>query len=81
MLPRSLTKRAGQPRPVAVTVTESYEADSSVEQLARTGPERIADRTDELAHGVTTDRVESGQAAWPTSGIPAATATRFGIAH
>ena len=78
MLPRSLTKRLVN-HTRGREVTESYAADWSVEQL-REPAQRIADRIDELARGGATDRVESGHP-WPASGVPAATATRFGIAH
>ena len=78
MLPRSLTKRLVN-HARGSDVTESYAADWSVEQL-REPAQRIADRIDELAHGVTTDGVASGQP-WLAPGIPAATGTRFGIAH
>ena len=78
MLPRSLTKRLVN-HTRGGDVTESYAADWSVEQL-REPTQRIADRIDELACGVVTDRVGSGHP-WPASGIPAAAETRFGIAH
>ena len=68
MLPRSLTKRLVN-HARGSDVTESYAADWSVEQL-REPAQRIADRIDELATGVVTDRVESRQP-WPAlpSGI------------
>lgn len=78
MLPRSLTKRLVN-HARGSDVTESYAADWSVEQL-REPAQWIADRIDELAHGVATDRIGSGQP-WPRSGIPTATVTPFGIAH
>ena len=78
MLPRSLTKRLVN-HVRGSDVTEGYAADWSVEQL-REPAQRIADRIDELACGVTTDRVGSGHT-WPESGIPAAAVTPFGIAH
>ena len=55
MLPRSLTKRLVN-HARGSDVTESYAADWSVEQL-REPAQRIADRIDELAREVATDRV------------------------
>ena len=78
MLPRSLTKRLVN-HARGRDVTESYAADWSVEQL-REPAQRIADRIDELARGVATDRVGSGQP-WPASGVPAAMEKRSGIVH
>ena len=79
MLPPSLTKRLVN-HARGSDVTESTAADWSVEQL-RAPAQPIADRIDELARGVATDRVESGQP-WPASGVPAAAGDmRFGIAH
>ena len=78
MLPRSLTKRLVN-HARGRDVTESYAADWSVEQL-REPAQRIADRIDELAQGVPTDRFESVPQ-WPASGVSAAAETRFGIAH
>ena len=79
MLPRSLTKRLVNHARTS-DVTESYAADWSVEQL-REPAQRIADRIDELARRVATDRVGSGQP-WPASGVRAAAGeTRFGIVH
>ena len=78
MLPRSLTKRLVN-HARGSDVTESYAADWSVEQL-REPAQRIADRIDELARGVATDRTESGHPR-PASGVPTGTETRFGIAH
>jgi len=77
MLPRSLTKRLVN-HARGSDVTESYAADWSVEQL-REPAQRIADRIDELAQGVVTDRVVSGYP-WPAPVVPAATEPRFGIA-
>ena len=78
MLPRSLTKRLVN-HARGSDVTESYAADWSVEQLR--GPaQRIADRIDQLAHGVVPDRAVSGYP-WPAPAVPAAAETRFGIAH
>ncbi|MYF76815.1 MAG: integrase family protein [Acidobacteria bacterium] len=77
MLPRSLTKRLVN-HARGSDVTESYAADWSVEQL-REPAQRIADRIDELAHGVVADRAVSGYP-WPAPAVPAAVETRFGIA-
>ena len=79
ILPRSLTKRLVNHARTS-DVTESYAADWSVEQL-REPPQRIADRIDELARGVATDRVGSGRP-WLASGVPAAAReTQIGIVH
>ena len=79
MLPRSLTKRLVN-HARGSDVTESHAADWSVDQL-REPAQRIADRIDELASGVATDRVAIGQP-WLASGASATVGeTRFGIAH
>ena len=78
MLPRSLTKRLVN-HARGSDVTESYAADWSVEQL-RDPAQRIADRIDELAQGVVTDRAVSGYS-WPIPEVPAAVETRLGIPH
>ncbi|MYH21916.1 MAG: integrase family protein [Acidobacteria bacterium] len=78
MLPRSLTKRLVN-HARGSDVTESYAADWSVEQL-REPAQRIADRIDELAHGVVTDRVQPGYP-WPAPALPVPPEMRFGIAH
>ena len=79
MLPRSLTKRLVN-HARGSDITESYAANWSVDQL-REPAQRIADRIDELARGVATDRVGIGQP-WLASGASATVGeTRFGIAH
>ena len=78
MLPRSLTKRLVN-HARGSDVTESYAADWSVEQL-RAPAQRIADRIDELAHGVATVPAEPGPT-WPAPALPAPPELRFGIAH
>ena len=78
MLPRSLTKRLVN-HARGSDVTESYAADWSVEQL-REPAQRIADRIDELAHGVATVPAEPGPT-WPAPALPVPPELRFGIAH
>ena len=75
MLPRSLTKRLVN-HARGSDITESYAANWSVDQL-REPAQRIADRIDELARGVATDRVGIGQP-WLASGASATVGeTRF----
>ena len=78
MLPRSLTKRLVN-HARGSDVTESYAADWSVEQL-REPAQRIADRIDELAHGVVAVRAVSGYP-WPAPAVPVPPELRFGIAQ